>query len=449
MKSNNSFIAGFLSLFNKENVKFAFQKYKYSILLFIISFTIFFFISKFFFYVFENVLIQNFLFSISNKFIYTAPLYYFQEIITNPLQGVFYPVIIYLSYISTLFILSLFKGFLLDPLSEQRQKTMGYKCGFLKRRKPFKHFLFNLTEEMKLLLFTIFAVFSLFFFVLNISNALYTALINFIFIFINGIVYLSYAFLRWGYGYFTISKLVLKKPGRVFGLGAAVTLMFFFISIAVASLTKSLFLFSFIFALNSILFIISVIAGTENAVLYVRNKSSLDTNKSILTRIAEWVVYLCAIVIIITCVQVFFKSKTKVKLLNCEYRVKEFDLGLKYSNDLGIKSLLKRFRIKTNPQLTLKLKILNPTKTDIHVFSFYLIGDLNGEKIISKKIKGGVVKSRSNNIITLKVNLNTIKLGVKVLKSLIKGDNMNVRFYGKFLFQTWLGQVPVIFNVLN
>ena len=447
MKIIKKFLKGFSSLFHKETIKLACQNYKYSLALFFISLIIFYIISRFYISFFNNVLIKNTLFAISKAWIYFTPMQYLKPVMSSPLYNLFSPIILYLSYVSTLVVLSLFKGFILDPLSIRIQNKLGYDCPFKIQRTGFRHFLFNIFEELKMLMFTIFYVFALFFFILPYSSFAYTFLSYFVFIFINALIYLSYSFLLWGRGYNVIARISLKNPATSLGFGTSITLFLIIINYMINSFGNSHILFSIILALNSLIFVFGVISGTIHSVSYVKNEAVINKKKTVFAYIFETVVILCAVIVIITGTEIFLKSKTQARLLKCNYKIESASIKLKQSEDTVLSGLLKRFNIKTNPELNVKLKITNPTTEDIHIFSFALILRMNHKNIAKKNISGGVIKAKQKSVITFKLLINSIKLGVNSLKRFLSDRKYNFVFMGKFHIHTWIGNIPVVFKI--
>ena len=216
--------------------------------------------------------------------------------------------------------------------------------------------------------------------------------------------------------------------------------------------------FIILFGVSAIFRAFGVILGTNFAASLAPFFNIKRLVSPILAYGTQCAVFVLAICIVITGVQVMGQADSKLELLKCRYRIVDAGLNLPEVKDAG--SLLNRIvgvlSFTSGPSAYLSLEVTNPGERTIYVNDMKVAVYLYERQIAETSISGFVLGPGAKTIFSCRAEIDGINIAKSFPHILSSGLGLNlggafarqsesllpIELRGTLMLNTWLGEIP-------
>jgi hypothetical protein len=266
--------------------------------------------------------------------------------------------------------------------------------------------------------------------------------------FIYGLYNLSYVGLPRGISYAAMLRIALTaQPLRFIRFVYASAFGPFLLLFLLSRADWSSAVFIALFGVSALFRAFGVILGTNFAATIASHFNIKRITPPVLAYGTQCAVFVLALCIVITGVQVMAQADSKLELLKCRYRIVGAGLNLPQPESGG--SFLNRvmgvLSFAAKPGAHLTLEVTNPGKRTIFVSDIGLGVYLHDRRVAETRIEGFVLEPGEAMTMTFRAELDGTNIAKSIHHILAGGSRIGSPPFearGEIMLNTWLGEIP-------
>ncbi|MDR2734807.1 MAG: LEA type 2 family protein [Spirochaetota bacterium] len=266
--------------------------------------------------------------------------------------------------------------------------------------------------------------------------------------FIYALYNLSYAALPRGVSYAHIFRIAWKRPAQFMLFVYTSSIGPFLLLFLLSRIDWAGAAFLILFGVSALFRSFGVVMGTDFAFRLAPHFNLKNVIQPMPAFAVKCTIFALAICVVTVGVQVAAQTDSKLKLLNCRYRILDADLDLPRIDSGSIfEQILGVVSFAAKPSAHLDLEITNPEKRAIFVENMDIGICLHDREIAVAEVQGFTLNAGTSIRRSVSARLDTENIGRSILQLLAGGGDLPFEFRAKVLLNTWLGEIPYTLRI--